>query len=228
MTAIAGDADTAWLTCFPEQDVASVVAYVAASWAELAARYPRAHHAGEREPVLTKSLADYLDDPSRRRTVALGGRFHAERPINYRRGGGKPKQLGRTDVEYHYPASGSAALTLEFKKLQGKTSCRNAYRNSGITRFLAGPYAPNEPSGVMCGMVTVDVASEVDAMRASLTRCQKRLACITSSDGSIASDTQEIPPDALLFETNHKKSGGAGQIRLSHLFVPLAVAPPHS
>jgi hypothetical protein len=224
MMAVAGEADQVWLTCFPEQDVSGVVAYVASSWAELVERYPRAHHAGEREPVLTKSLADYLDDPSRRRSAALGGRFHAERPINHRRGG-KAKQVGRTDVEYHYPAPGNAALTLEFKKLQGRTSCRNSYRNSGIARFIAGPYAPSEPSGVMCGMVTVDLNGEVNEMRASVTRCQKRLACIAAPDGSVMSDAQYVAPNALVFETNHTKVGGANTVRLSHLFVPLAAAP---
>ena len=224
MTAIAGEVDDDWLVCFPEKAIAGVVAYVAKSWAELVTSYPGAHHAGEYEPALTKSLADYLDDPKQRRAAAMGGRFHAERPINHRRNG-KPKQSGRTDVEYHYPAPGSAALTLEFKKLKGTSNCRNDYRNSGMTRFINGPYASNEPSGVMCGMVTVDLATEVEAMRTSLARCKKRLACVPTTTGTVASDNQDVAPDALLFETHHSRSDGASTIRLSHLFIPLATAP---
>lgn len=223
MTEIVGTVDPGWLDCFPEAAVDQVIGYVARSWLELAKRFPAAHHAGEREPALTKSLADYLDEPARRRAAALGGRFHAERPVNRRRAG-KLKAAGRTDIEYHYPAPGSAALTLEFKKLKGAHSCRNAYRNQGIAKFLSGTYAKAEISGVMCGLVVSGVAAEADAMRASIARCHRKLNCLPLPTGALVSDSKPLEAEARVFETRHAKATGAS-LSLRHLLMPLAPAP---
>jgi hypothetical protein len=219
-----GAADPSWLTCFPETAIDQVIGYVARSWVELARRFPRSHHAGEREPVLTKSLADYLDEPARRRAAAMGGRFHAERPVN-RRPQGKIKAIGRTDIEYHYPAPGSAALTLEFKKLQGTHHCRNAYRNKGIVKFLAGTYGTGELSGVMCGLVTCGVEAEAVAMRASIARCRRQLGCVQLPNGAVASESKILEAEAVVFETNHTKVASSDPIHLHHVFIPLASAP---
>lgn len=224
MTEVVGAADPAWLTCFPESAIEQVIGYVARSWLELAGRFPRAHHAEEREPVLTKSLADYLDDPGRRRAAALGGRFHAERPVN-RRQKGKLKAIGRTDIEYHYPGPGSASLTLEFKKLRGTHGCRSAYRNQGMVKFLTGTYAKSEASGVMCGLVTCGVKSEAEAMRASIARCQRQLGCVPLPTGGLVSESKTLEVDALAFETSHTKAVSADPLNLRHVFMPLASAP---
>lgn len=221
MTGIVGAADPEWSSCFPESAVEQVIGYVARSWAELVALFPRVHHAGEREPVLTKSLADYLDDPSRRRADGIGGRFHAERPVTRRRAG-RVKAVGRTDVEYHYPAPGSAALTLEFKKLQGTHRCRSAYRNKGIVRFLTGTYGKDEARGVMCGLVTCGVEAEAEAMRASIGRCREQLACLALPDGAVATEAWEIETGVTVFDTNHRKATITDPFRLSHLFMALA------
>lgn len=223
MTEIVGVADAAWLDCFPEAAVDQVIGYVTRSWLELARRFPATHHAGEREPTLTKSLADYLDEPARRRDAALGGRFHAERPVNRRRAC-RLKAAGRTDIEYHYPAPGSAALTLEFKKLKGGHSCRNAYRNQGMAKFLSGTYAKAEPAGVMCGLVTCGVVTEADAMRASIARCHRKLSCLPLATGAFVSDSAPLEVEARVFETRHAKATGL-PLSLRHLLMPLAPAP---
>lgn len=220
MTELVGIPDIAWLNCFPEAAVEQILEYVTRSWNELVALFPHAHHAGEREPMLTKSLAEYLDDPERRRSAAIGGRFHAERPVNRRRGG-KLKQAGRTDIEYHYPAPGSAALTLEFKKLRGTSNCRSAYRNQGMAKFVAGTYAKDQSSGVMCGLATSPLAAEVEAMRASIARCRVRLACIPREDGSVATKGEPLPTGAIRFDTNHVKASSGMALHISHLFMPL-------
>ncbi|MDP3746348.1 MAG: hypothetical protein Q8Q88_04780 [Phenylobacterium sp.] len=225
MTDIVGTPDPAWLSCFPDSAVEQVVGYVARSWAELVTLFPRVHHAGEREPVLTKSLADYLDDPNRRRAGGIGGRFHAERPVTRRRAG-RVKAVGRTDVEYHYPAPGSAALTLEFKKLQGTHGCRSAYRNKGIVRFLTGTYGREEARGVMCGLVTCSVEAEAEAIRASIGRCREQLACLPLPDGDVATEAWEIESGATVFETHHRKATITDPFRLSHVFMALATAAP--
>jgi hypothetical protein len=222
LTGLQGIPSAAWLDCFPEHEIDGVLDYVISSWSELVRRFPNAHHDGELEPTLTKSLSMHLEDPKRRRQAAMGGRFNCERGVPKRRRG-YVKHIGRTDITYDYPWSGEATLTLEFKKLKGTASWRSAYRNFGMARFINGPYAENQPHGVMFGMVTVDVAAEANAIRASITRCHLRLACVRDAAGGMVSAVLAMPPDAHRFNTRHRKRNGA-DLHLRHVLIPLPVA----
>lgn len=217
-----------WYDCFPIDRVGDVLSYVAASWADLSSRFPLKHHAQESEPDLTKSLSDYLDDAMRRRLAGIGGRFHSERPINERNSVGRRKQLGRTDIEYHLPRDGSAALVLEFKKLKGANRWRQAYREKGVLRFVQGPYATNETVGVMCGFVSSDLTLETAAVRAGIERGRLKLACVATGAGTHISEPSQLAPGIASFDTEHARRAtiASGPIKLSHLFLVIAAEAP--
>lgn len=218
-----------WYDCFPIEQTGKVLTYVAESWADLSARFPRRHHAQELEPDLTKSLSDHLDDAVRRRLAGIGGRFHSERPVNERDEAGRRKQIGRTDVEYHLPRDGRATLVLEFKKLKGANSWRQAYREKGMLRFVRGPYATTEQVGVMCGFVSSDLDTEVAAVRAGIKRGRLKLACVSNSNGTHIIEPSEVAPGIAAFDTEHTRpvTVASTPIRLGHLFLVIASeAPP--
>lgn len=217
-----------WYDCFPVDRIGDVLAYVAASWADLSTRFPLKHHAQESEPNLTKSLSDHLDDAVRRRLAGIGGRFHSERPINERNSVGRRKQLGRTDIEYHLPRDGSATLVLEFKKLKGANRWRQAYREKGVLKFVQGPYATTETVGVMCGFVSSDLALETAAVRAGIERGRLKLACVATEIGTHVSEPSQLAPGVASFDTEHVRPTmvATGPIRLGHLFVVIAAEAP--
>lgn len=217
-----------WYDCFPVDRVADVLAYVASSWADLSARFPLKHHARETEPNLTKSLSDHLDDSVRRRQAGVGGQFHSERSIGKRNSVGRLKQIGRTDIEYHLPRDGRAVLILEFKKLKGSSSWRQAYRDKGMLKFIRGPYATKETVGMMCGLVSSDLAIEIAAVRASIERGHLKLACVANVAGSHTSEPSQLAPGVVAFDTEHIRPPilAEGPIKLGHLFLIIAAEDP--
>jgi len=223
MIGMQGTPSDEWYECFPVEHTGRILYYVSSSWADLCSSFPDVHHAGESEPNLTKSLSDHLDDAVRRRSAGIGGRFHSERAVNARDAKGRRRQVSRTDIEYHLPRSGRAALVMEFKKLQGTSSWRRHYRKKGMLKFVNGAYAPTEECGVMCGLISCDYDVEIAALAESISRCRRELWCIDSIDGSSIVLPSTIAPGIAEFDTHHTRAApnAGGQIRLIHLFLVL-------
>ena len=75
-----------------------------------------------------------------------------------------------------------------------------------------------------CQQNVANPTKETEAMRRSILRCQRQLACIAAPDGNLVSEAESVSGGALRFETLHMRSIKSDTIRLSHLLMPFVGA----
>jgi hypothetical protein len=194
-----------WQQAFPPQEIPEILRYVVQTWNWLRITYPHVHTYEKKEPDLTDSLCEALNDDARKFANGIGSAFESETGELMRRSDGSVQRVGRTDIKVIFGTPGTPALTIEFKKLDGREKQRRRYCFQGIQRFIDGRYAANQTYGVMCGFTAHDKDSELPFLINYIERPRNaaRLSCVNAYSGAFAHRPSLCAPGIADFDTNH-------------------------
>jgi hypothetical protein len=223
---IAASATPAWTDLFPQSQLETVLKYVVGSWQDLVGKYPPAHRYEVREEKLTDSLADHCDDPSRRQTCGITGRFVAEKWKYRRLPTGQVLRVARSDIVYTAAIPGGPQLVMEFKKLADSARLHALYCSEGISRFVRGIYTPEQKIGAMCGIVKPHCSEPAPlvAYLTGLTLAQKKdLGCDAAGYGTTRPSV--LAPGVSAFDSRHARGAACGNLDIALTHVFLVAAP---
>jgi hypothetical protein len=112
-------------------------------------------------------------------------------------------------------------LTLEFKRLDNKTSLRQKYFADGVARFVSGKYAPAHDTAMMVGLVEGSTAKEKAGLLKYLSRpaTKSALGLQPMSHSEYGDPSQDTP--SVDFDTLHTRAASCScpQIRVGHILL---------
>lgn len=225
-----------WLSAFPQVEAHNAVRAVRQSWTDLAAKRRDHFNPREHEPKLTRVLRSHVQRVTARDLGLLGywGTEGVENEVDLESG----EILGetRTDILYAWNDDArSLRLVFEFKKLNHQASSRDKYLGqSGLLRFVTGPYSQKQSVAIMAGILTSDPEQVVPAMRRALQHPSTAgvMRMVKKADGSWLHAPSSLFPGEVDFDSEHLRPAELGPehgtIYVSHMFLSFGYPLPQA
>jgi hypothetical protein len=158
-------------TLFPPIHLDAFLAYVRTIWNNTKAISPT-WWAAKKETQLVGGFYVALNDDESRvlHGVGFGHFIYEPTEVEIDPKTNMPKAVGRTDIQFAYAAYMGPILTLEFKRLNNKSTLRQKYYKEGVARFVSGKYAHNHDMALMVGLVEGSASTEKTGLLKYLTR----------------------------------------------------------
>lgn len=223
-----------WLAAFPHREASSAVRAIRKSWEQQASKPRKEFAPTTREPHLTKVLRKHVIRVTARELGLLGywGAEPVENDVDLETG--EILEETRTDILYAWnDAQQSLRLVFEFKKLNHQESARKKYLGeSGLLRFVTGPYSERQAVAVMAGILTVDPQHVVPPLRRALQNpaTARSVRMLEKPGGGWLYVPSNLFPEDVDFDTEHLRSEALapthGTIRIAHMFLPFGYDLP--
>lgn len=213
----AGSIDWKWVVRRPP--ASDILAYLHAKWKEYESRFSGvgSPFSDRDEPTLTEGFAAFLALAHEDGSQPFDGVFVAERKRYDLQPDGRPKVIGRTDIEWILDST--AGFIVEFKIVGGGRPAA-AYVKHGIERFVDGRYGHKAIEGAMWAFIRNDCTDNAQTIGALVERHATRLLC-EAEDNKHLRRPSSMAPVVASFDTVHLRNSPLPKIRLAHLFVKL-------
>lgn len=199
---------------------AAILGYVHAKWQEYAAHCTVNGISLQdwRETELTKGLQAWLSRAALACEQPFDGDFIAEHeryeldPATC-----KPVCVSRTDLEWLL--AGFPRFTIEFKLLDGTPQLRTRYWREGLSRFVAGTYAPQSNEAAMWAFLRQPGQADGLKVRTLVAKRAKQLSCAVPATPFLTPSV--MAADLALFDTAHLRTSGPSPVAVAHIFTIL-------
>lgn len=216
------DAPGAAPSLFPAIEFGQFLGYVRTVWAATKASNPTWWKERKETTLVGGFYVMLNDDETRmRHGIGFGHFIYEASEIEINPKTNLPKTIGRTDIEFAYSGWMGPKLTLEFKRLDNKTSLRQKYFSEGVSRFVTGKYAPKHDTAMMVGLVQGCAQKEKAGLLKYLARPAAknvlRLQPMTHQEyGDPSQDSPSVD-----FDTLHDRDASCPcqQIRVGHILL---------
>lgn len=129
----------------------------------------------------------------------------------------KPICVSRTDLEWLL--AGFPRFTIEFKLLDGTPQLRTRYWRDGLSRFVAGTYAPQASEAAMWAFLRLPGQADGIKVRKLLAKRAVQLVCVNPTAPYL--QPSSMANGLALFDTAHLRLVGPSPVMLAHIFTPL-------
>lgn len=209
-----------WTAVVRRVSASVLLNYVYAEWQAFAAQCTAQGISLQdwKETDLTKALQARLSSAALTGNQPFDGDFIAEHeryeidPTTC-----KPVCVSRTDLEWLL--AGFPRFTIEFKLLDGTPQLRTRYWRDGLSRFVAGTYAPQSGEAAMWAFLRLPGHADGIKVRALLAKRATQLVCAIPSAPFL--EPSSMANGLALFDTTHLRSVGPSPVTLAHIFTPL-------
>ena len=209
-------------TLFPPIEFSAFLNYVRTVWDSVKATQPTWWKANKETTLVGGFFVMLNNDETRmKHGVGFGHFIYEASDVEIHPLTNVPRTIGRTDIQFAYATWMGPTLTLEFKRLNNKTSLRQKYFTDGLSRFVSGKYAPAHDTAMMVGLVEgsaiVEKASLLKYLR--LPQSKMSFGLQTMSHPEYGDPSQDAP--AVDFDTLHTRAVNCScpQIRVGHILL---------
>lgn len=213
-----------WSELIPADETRMAVSFIASMWDRCSHRNPDFSYR-KHEPKLTELL--YMELYMNSQSAGLTGFWQNEPQHPMLDEEGKVIRIRKDIVYLSNQAAQRLNLIFEFKKI---TNNRSAYLGKdGLSRFITGNYAIDEPLAFMVGIMKADDENSIDALYRSLCNSaqQRALRMVHDVHGQYIVKPSKIVDSVVTFDTEHnrppEKAPKGGTITVGHIFLRCSI-----
>jgi hypothetical protein len=209
-------------TLFPPIELGAFLNYVRTVWDAIKVTQPTWWKANKETTLVGGFFVMLNNDETRmNHGVGFGHFIYEASEVQIHPVTNVPYTIGRTDIQFAYATWMGPTLTLEFKRLNNKTSLRQKYFTDGLARFVSGKYAPAHDTAMMVGLVDGSTTIEKDGLLKYLRqpKCKISFVLQAMSHPEYGDPSQDTP--AVDFDTLHARNATCScpQIRVGHILL---------